>query len=160
MAASSSGIAGKSTVFEEKPLQKNPFKGTSARPRPQLDGGPVDAAFYGIEQKANPQRVPSTNVSFWSSHAESAPVPVDFGLGILSFELPENDEFALDDGAVAVARGLAGGRMTEFMDRSLPACAAELLLDEGMALIQQQQQEAGRGGGHGSLALTQEQWQV
>ena len=70
----------------------DPFKGISARPKPQLDGGPVGPAFYAIEQKKNPQRVPSTNVKFWSVHPESAPVPVDFGLGILSFELPENDE--------------------------------------------------------------------
>ena len=63
-------------------------------------------AFYAIEQKKNSQRVPSTNVKFWSVHPESAPVPMDFGLGLLSFELPEKDEYTLDDGAVTVARGL------------------------------------------------------
>jgi len=85
----------------------SPFRGTADRPQPPLEGGSVGPSFYGSEQRLNPRRVPSTAVQFWSKHPRAAPVAVDMGLSLLSFDLPHSDNFGVDDSSVALAPGSA-----------------------------------------------------
>ena len=52
-------------------------------------GGKVEPHFYGIRTQDSPMRLPSNHLSFWQNNAKFAPTSVEIGLGVMSFQLPE-----------------------------------------------------------------------
>jgi hypothetical protein len=94
-------------------LARHAFEGTQPAPKPPLELGAVGPAFYGSVQRRNPRRLPSTAVGFWQAHAASAPVPTALGLSVLSFALPDCDEFATD---AALAGALTSGVVSAATD--------------------------------------------